>query len=98
MSIKSEIKDIKDKIDDIKSDISLKHRLEDQDELMIKISDVLTDLNFLNDEIDKIIQEESYRLIRRKARDMINNASNEELGSYTKGVVDLQTELYNSLN
>ena len=40
------------------------------------------------------LQEEAYRLIRRKARDIVNPCTNEQLGEYVRGVVDLQTEIY----
>lgn len=44
---------------------------------------------------NQTIQLEAYRLIRRKARDMIESCNDATLGSYVRGVVDLQTELYN---
>jgi hypothetical protein len=40
------------------------------------------------------IQLEAYRLIRRAVRDMVEPRFDEMIGAYTKGVVDLQTELY----
>lgn len=47
------------------------------------------------------IEEEAYRLIRIKAREMVDvfgssegRLNNEQLGCYVRGVVDLQTELY----
>lgn len=43
---------------------------------------------------DTIIQLEAYRLIRRKARNMVEPVDDATLGSYVRGVVDLQTELY----
>lgn len=43
---------------------------------------------------NQIIQLEAYRLIRIKARDMVNPADDATLGSYVRGVVDLQAELY----
>lgn len=44
---------------------------------------------------DTTIQLEAYRLIRRKARDtIVNPVDDATLGSYVRGVVDLQTELY----
>lgn len=43
---------------------------------------------------NQIIQLEAYRLIRRKARDMVETVDDVTLGSYVRGVVDLQTELY----
>lgn len=44
---------------------------------------------------NQTIQLEAYRLIRRKARDMIESYNDATLGAYVRGVVDLQTELYN---
>lgn len=43
---------------------------------------------------NQIIQLEAYRLIRQKARDMVKPVDDVTLGSYARGVVDLQTELY----
>lgn len=43
---------------------------------------------------NQIIQLEAYRLIRQKARNMVEPVDDAVLGSYVKGVVDLQTELY----
>lgn len=43
---------------------------------------------------NQIIQLEAYRLIRQKTRDMLNPVDDATLGSYVRGVVDLQTELY----
>lgn len=43
---------------------------------------------------DRDIIYEAYRLIRRKTRDALNPLSDDELGSYVRGVVDLQTQLY----
>ena len=43
---------------------------------------------------NQIIQLEAYRLIRTKARDMVNPVDDATLGSYVRGVVDLQFELY----
>lgn len=37
---------------------------------------------------------QAYRLIRQKSRNAVDHVSNEELGSYVRGVVDLQTSLY----
>ena len=37
---------------------------------------------------------QAYRLIRQKSRNAVDPVSNEELGSYVRGVVDLQTSLY----
>ena len=43
---------------------------------------------------DIIIQLEAYRLIRKKVRNMVEPVDDETLGSYVRGIVDLQTELY----
>lgn len=47
----------------------------------------------MNDNVMNL-QEEAYRLIRIKARDIVNPCTNEQLGEYVRGVVDLQTEIY----
>ena len=47
--------------------------------------------------IEEDIERESYRLIRKKARNAVDPVSNEILGAYVRGVVDLQTELYGLL-
>ena len=39
-------------------------------------------------------EEIAYRLIRKKARDMLNPCSSEELGQYVRGIVDMQAEIY----
>lgn len=43
---------------------------------------------------NQIIQLEAYRLIRKKARNMVDPVDDATLGSYVRGVVDLQAELY----
>ena len=43
---------------------------------------------------NQTIQLEAYRLIRIKARNMIEPVDDTTLGSYVKGIVDLQSELY----
>ena len=43
---------------------------------------------------NQTIQLEAYRLIRQKARNMVEPVDDVMLGSYVRGVVDLQTELY----
>ena len=43
---------------------------------------------------NQIMQLEAYRLIRRIARNMVEPVDDATLGSYVRGVVDLQTELY----
>ena len=45
---------------------------------------------------NQTIQLEAYRLIRQKARNMVEPVDDATLGSYVRGVVDLQTELYNN--
>lgn len=40
------------------------------------------------------LQLEAYRLIRKKARNMVEPVDDATLGSYVRGVVDLQAELY----
>lgn len=46
---------------------------------------------------NEMIVAEAYRLIRQKARDIVNPVSDEALGTYVRGVVDLQTELWNAM-
>jgi len=36
----------------------------------------------------------AYNVIRRKTSNILNPASNEELGSFVRGVVDLESEIY----
>lgn len=36
----------------------------------------------------------AYRLIRRKARNMLEPCTNQELGQYVRGIVDMQNEIY----
>ncbi len=43
---------------------------------------------------EQITQLEAYRLIRKKARNMLEPVNDATLGAYVRGVVDLQTELY----
>lgn len=43
----------------------------------------------------QIIQLKSYRLIRKKAKDIVHPVDDAMLGSYVRGVIDLETELYN---
>ena len=40
------------------------------------------------------IEVEAYRLIRIKARDALNPCTDEQLGQYVRGIIDLETELY----
>ena len=84
---------ISDRIEELRGNIGTSSN----EELIAGLIDISEDIRYLNNELIKDIESEAYRLIRRKSRDMINNASNEELGSYTRGIVDLQTELYSSL-
>ena len=39
------------------------------------------------------IERIAYELIRKKARDYLQDVSNEDLGLYTRGVVDMQMEI-----
>ena len=43
---------------------------------------------------EQITELEAYRLIRRKARNMLEPVDDATLGAYVRGIVDLQTELY----
>jgi len=43
---------------------------------------------------EQITQLEAYRLIRKKARNMLEPVDDATLGAYVRGIVDLQTELY----
>lgn len=36
----------------------------------------------------------AYRLIRRKARNMLEPCPDQELGQYVRGIVDMQSEIY----
>lgn len=36
----------------------------------------------------------AYRLIRRKARNMLEPCTDQELGQYVRGIVDMQSEIY----
>ena len=36
----------------------------------------------------------AYNVIRRKTNNILNPISNEELGSFVRGVVDLESEIY----
>lgn len=40
------------------------------------------------------IENQAFRIIRQKVRDITDESSNDELAGYVKGVVDLETELY----
>ena len=43
------------------------------------------------------VQLEAYRLIRRKARNMMEPVDDATLGAYVRGVVDLQTALFDQV-
>ena len=53
--------------------------------------------------IDKAIISESrneelaYRLIRRRARNMLESCTDQELGQYVQGVVDMQSEIFGEM-
>lgn len=36
----------------------------------------------------------AYKLIRRKARNMLEPCTDQELGQYVRGIVDMQSEIY----
>lgn len=40
------------------------------------------------------IENQAFRIIRQKVRDITDESSNDEIAGYVKGVVDLETELY----
>ena len=40
------------------------------------------------------IENQAFRIIRQKIRDITDESSNDEIAGYVKGVVDLETELY----
>lgn len=44
--------------------------------------------------LEKSIEAEAYRLIRKEANRFNREESNAELGNYVRGIVDLQTEMY----
>ena len=43
-------------------------------------------------------EELAYRLIRRKARNMLEPCTDQELGQYVKGVADMQSEIYREIS
>lgn len=43
------------------------------------------------------IEKIAYELIRKKARDYLQDVSNEDLGLYVRGVVDMQGEIVREL-
>lgn len=46
----------------------------------------------------EIIERAAYRLIRIEVRRFDRTTTNSELANYVRGVVDLQTDLYEELN
>ena len=46
---------------------------------------------------EEILEREAYRLIRIEVRRFDKTTTNSELANYVRGVVDLQTELYENL-
>lgn len=51
------------------------------------------DLNEFNTR-NNVLAQESYRVIRHKINNFNNDANNDEIAGYVKGVVALQTEMY----
>ena len=45
----------------------------------------------------RILEEESYRAIRRKISDFSDNSNNDEIAGFVKGVISLETLLFNDL-
>ena len=45
----------------------------------------------------RILEEESYRAIRRKISDFSDDSNNDELAGFVKGVISLETLLFNDL-
>ena len=45
----------------------------------------------------RILEEESYRAIRRKISDFSDNSNNDEIAGFVKGVISLETLLFNNL-
>ena len=45
----------------------------------------------------RILEEESYRAIRRKISDFSDESSNDEIAGFVKGVISLETLLFNDL-
>ncbi len=46
---------------------------------------------------EELSEKLAYMVIRRKARDITNSCTDAELGQYVRGVVDMQTEIYQEL-
>ena len=45
----------------------------------------------------RILEEESYRAIRRKISDFSDESNNDEIAGFVKGVINLETLLFNDL-
>ena len=45
----------------------------------------------------RILEEESYRVIRRKISDFSDDSNNDEIAGFVKGVISLETLLFNDL-
>ena len=45
----------------------------------------------------RILEEESYRAIRRKILDFSDDSNNDEIAGFVKGVISLETLLFNNL-
>ena len=45
----------------------------------------------------RILEEESYRAIRRKISDFSDESNNDEIAGFVKGVISLETLLFNNL-
>lgn len=45
----------------------------------------------------RILEEESYRAIRRKISDFLDESNNDEIAGFVKGVISLETLLFNDL-
>ena len=45
----------------------------------------------------RILKEESYRAIRRKISDFSDDSNNDEIAGFVKGVISLETLLFNDL-
>ena len=45
----------------------------------------------------RILEEESYRAIRRKISDFSDDSNNDDIAGFVKGVISLETLLFNNL-
>ena len=45
----------------------------------------------------RILEEESYRAIRRKISDFSDESNNDEIAGFVKGVISVETLLFNNL-